>query len=222
MLQVPHHRGSYKQKSPTSRPSSYLQNELEFFFLVCSLDMTYKTALPWRHKIHNNTHAKSTAIIFTVYSEGTLLPWKFLCLEEELFRFRMFSSCALRVVMPLGEGILRIMGCLGSTPCASPLILRMPTPCACLTLLLLECTLERPSQFLQPQKWAIIENPTSNLQKVQSWNIPPQSYLVLPLLLVNWNLISPPFPNYKGFQLPEVKGKKELKFTRFVYLLFIP
>jgi hypothetical protein len=48
-------------------------------------------------------------------------------IPEELFGFRMFSSCALHRIKPLGEGILRIRGHLSSTS-QGPLVLRMPSP----------------------------------------------------------------------------------------------
>jgi hypothetical protein len=73
-------------------------------------------------------------VIFTVYSEGTLEPPKFLCCwEDELFRFRMLSSCALHTVKPSGESILRIRGCFSSTS-QRLLIPRMPSPSLYLTL----------------------------------------------------------------------------------------
>jgi hypothetical protein len=42
-------------------------------------------------------------------------------IPEELFGFRMFSSCALHRIKPLREGIL-------SSTSQGPLILRMPSP----------------------------------------------------------------------------------------------
>jgi hypothetical protein len=45
---------------------------------------------------------------------------KFLFSAEELFIFRMFSSCALHTVKSSGEGILRIRGHLSSASCGGP------------------------------------------------------------------------------------------------------
>ncbi len=53
-------------------------------------------------------------------------PWKLLCWEEELFRSRMFNSCALSMVEPLREPVLRISSCINSTS-HGPLILKMPS-----------------------------------------------------------------------------------------------
>jgi len=71
---------------------------------------------------------KSKALLSFAHciQKGTLEAWKLLCWEEELFRSRMFSSCALSMVEPLREAILRIRSCLNSTS-HGPLILKIPS-----------------------------------------------------------------------------------------------
>jgi hypothetical protein len=69
------------------------------------------------------TRVKHCCHLHTVFRRA---PWKLFCSEEELFRSRMFSSCALSMVEPLKEAVLKTSSCLNSTS-HGPLILKMPS-----------------------------------------------------------------------------------------------